>query len=33
MDRLFATNTQFDLMSVNVTQSLSRNRNIHPRIK
>lgn len=33
MDRLFATNTQFDLMSGNVTQALSRNRNIHPRIK
>lgn len=33
MDRLFATNTQFDLMSGNVTQSLRKNINIHPRIK
>jgi hypothetical protein len=33
MDRLFATNTQFDLMSGNVTQALRDNQDIEPRIK
>lgn len=33
MDRLFATNTQFDLMSGNVTQALRKNKHIEPRIK